>query len=187
MVEAFECGGSYVFALMQGCDISVCFISLGKRPRKETTTKILTLGLILVSFTDIIKLSFPCYGNWNRPGRNRQQRCSETSFYRTKEIISVHGFSWWNWLYRFFFLYKGPICIRRQNRNCPAVAKSKDKFCRDNFCLVCCIRIDMLNSSNCVNTVVGWQLACLKKLLHSQSVSLQHEDSHTGHMACHWV
>ena len=41
-----------------------------------------------------------------------------------------------------------------------SVAKSKDKFCRDNFCLVRCIRIDMvIKPSNCV---VGWQVACLK-------------------------
>ena len=33
-------------------------------------------------------------------------------------------------------------------------------------------------SSNCV---VGLQLACLKNLLYSQSVSLQHEDSQIGH------
>ena len=77
------------------------------------------------------------------------------------------------------------VCLKadphQQTKSQLSVAKSKDKFCRDNFCLVRCVRIDMvIKPSNCV---VGWLPACLKNcsILNSQSVSLQHVDSQTGH------
>ena len=52
------------------------------------------------------------------------------------------------------------------------------KFCRDNFCLVCRIRIDMVKVFKlCRRMATG----VFEKLLFSQSVSLQHLDSQTGH------
>ena len=42
----------------------------------------------------------------------------------------------------------GRIRPSRQNRTL-SLAKSKYKFCRDNFCLVCCIRIDMVKVKLC--------------------------------------
>ena len=49
--------------------------------------------------------------------------------------------------------------------------KSKDKFCRDNFCPACCIRIDKVKSSHCVNAVVGWISATALPSRHSRELT----------------
>ena len=76
-----------------------------------------------------------------------------------------------------------PATQARKGRSALAdkIAIVQGQFCCDNFCLVRCVRIDIvIKPSNCV---VGWWLACLKNfsILNSQSVSLQHVDSQTGH------
>ena len=70
----------------------------------------------------------------------------------------------------------GPIRTSRQNRNCPW-QNPRTNFVVTIFISSVASTLTWLKSSNCV---VGWQLACLKNCS-SQSVSLQHVDSQTGH------
>ena len=70
----------------------------------------------------------------------------------------------------------GPIRTSRQNRNCPW-QNPRTNFVVTIFVSSVASALTWLKSSNCV---VGWQLACLKNCS-SQSVSLQHVDSQTGH------
>ena len=60
------------------------------------------------------------------------------------------------------------------------MATSKDKFCRDDFCLVCCIRIDVVKVFKLCQHCRPMAADVFEKLFHSQSVSLQHVDSQTG-------
>ena len=53
-----------------------------------------------------------------------------------------------------------PIRTSKKNRNCPWQKPSK-KFCSENFSSVASA-LTWVKSSNCVNTVVEWQLASLK-------------------------
>ena len=71
----------------------------------------------------------------------------------------------------------GPIRTSRQNRNCPW-KNPRTNFVATIFVSSVASALTWFKSSNCV---VGLQLACLKNLLYSQSVSLQHEDSQIGH------
>ena len=70
----------------------------------------------------------------------------------------------------------GPIRTSRQNRNCPW-QNPRTNFVVTIFVMSVASALTWSKSSNCV---VGWQLACLKNCF-SQSVSLQHVNSQTGH------
>ena len=71
----------------------------------------------------------------------------------------------------------GPIRTSRQNRNCPW-QNPRTNFVVTIFSLVCCIRIDMVKVFKLCRRMAT---DVSEKLLYSQSVSLQHVDSKTGH------